>query len=205
MKSNFSDKARRDYHLIEEAKNGNKKAYADLLGYYRDSLYFLLLKMVNNKEDAEDLTIESFEKAFRNIDTYTPTFAFSTWLFKIATNHGIDFLRSQKSQKKHVSFDDSGNTTESSYMKSYSIAENSLNPEEKIIKSQKEKLLKEIVKKLPADYRRIVTMRYYNEYSYLEISEILEIPIGTVKARLHRSRELLLSTFEKHNIKKERL
>ena len=135
----------------------------------------------------------------------SPSFAFSTWLFKIATNHGIDFLRSKKSHKKYISFDNNDSADEFNYMHSFSIAEKSLNPEEKIIKSQKEKLLKEIVKKLPPDYRRIVTMRYYSEYSYIEISEILNIPIGTVKARLHRSRELLLSTFEKHNINKDRL
>src|SRR4030043_2430051 len=89
----LSDKAKSDLLLVEEAKKGNEKAFASLMNRYRDSIYFMLLKMVNNPSDAEDLTIEAFGKAFRSIDTYTPRFAFSTWLFMIATNNCIDFIR----------------------------------------------------------------------------------------------------------------
>ena len=84
--------------LVEQAKQGSEKAFATLMNRYRDSIYFMLLKMVNNPSDAEDLTIEAFGKAFRNLELYTPKFAFSTWLFKIATNNCVDFIR-----KKQVS------------------------------------------------------------------------------------------------------
>jgi DNA-directed RNA polymerase specialized sigma24 family protein len=80
----LSDKARGDLLLVDEAKKGNEKAFASLMNRYRDSIYYMVLKMVNNASDAEDLTIEAFGKAFRNLDSYTPKFAFSTWLFKIA-------------------------------------------------------------------------------------------------------------------------
>jgi RNA polymerase sigma-70 factor (ECF subfamily) len=203
--SNFSDKAIRDFRLIKNAKNGDQKAYAELLGYYKDSLFFMLIKMVKSKEDAEDLTIEAFEKAFRNLASYSSSFAFSTWLFKIATNHGIDFLRTQKKRKKEVYIDSQDSNSDFNASYSMPIIEESNNPEEIIVQEQKEELLKSIIKRMSPDYRRILTMRYFEEYSYTEISEKLDIPIGTVKARLFRSRELLLSIMKKHNINKDRL
>lgn len=196
---NFSDKAKRDFELIKLAKQGDQAAFAQLLGYYRESLYFLLLKMVSSKEDAEDLTIETFEKAFRKINTYKPSYAFSTWLFRIATNHGIDFLRTSEKRFMNVSIDENFNS-EGEYHKQIVISENEPNPEEKIESIQKKDILKRIIQKLPVDYRRILVLRYFEEYSYGEISEKLELPLGTVKARLHRSRELLMSTLKKHNI-----
>jgi RNA polymerase sigma-70 factor (ECF subfamily) len=202
--SNFSDKAKRDYHLVQLAKNGDQKAFAELLGYYRDSLYFMLLKMVKNKDDAEDLTIEAFGKAFKNIDSYSSAFAFSTWLFKIATNNGIDFLRSQKALRSHVSLDQNDYDSDNSYSGKNTLVENHPNPEEKMIAEQKEKLLRTVMKKLHPDYRRILTMRFFDELSYNEIAEELGIPIGTVKARLFRSRELLISILKKHNIETDK-
>ena len=88
---NLSEKGRHDYKLVLLAIKGDQKAYAELLDRYKDAIYYMLLKMVNNKSDAEDLTIEAFGKAFKNIEQYTPNYAFSTWLFKIATNNCIDF------------------------------------------------------------------------------------------------------------------
>ena len=199
LSPNFSDKAKRDYRLIQLAIEGNQTAFAELMGYYRESLYFLLLKMVKSKEDAEDLTIETFEKAFRKIDTYKPVYAFSTWLFRIATNHGIDFLRTAEKRMNNVYIDSDFNF-EGNTHKRVVITEDSLNPEEKIVNNQKKSIIKNIIQKLPPDYRRIIVLRYFEEYSYSEISEKLNLPLGTVKARLHRSRELLLSTLKKHNI-----
>ena len=99
----LSDKAKGDLLLVEEARKGNEKAFASLMNRYRDSIYYMLLKMVNNPSDAEDLTIEAFGKAFRNLESYTPKFAFSTWLFKIATNNCVDFIR--KKQLSPAPFD----------------------------------------------------------------------------------------------------
>jgi len=96
LDNTLSEKAKNDLVLVEMAKNGNEKAFSMLLNRYRDSIYFMLIKMVNNASDAEDLTIEAFGKAFRNLDTFTPDFAFSTWLFKIASNNCIDFIRKKQ-------------------------------------------------------------------------------------------------------------
>ena len=186
--SHLSDKAQLDYKLVKQAISGDQKAYASLMERYRDSIYFLLLKMVNNKDDADDLTIQAFGKAFKNLKQYTPNFAFSTWLFKIASNNCIDFIRRKK--KRTLSIDrrqenDDGMET------TIHLKSDMLDPEEKFVKKQKIKLLHEIVKKLKPRYRELVELRYFKELSYEEIAEQLEIPLGTVKAQLFRAREFL--------------
>ncbi len=191
---NFSDKAKRDFKIVERAKNGDQKAYADLMGLYKDSIYFMLLKMVNNKRDAEDLTIEAFGKAFKNLHLYTPNFAFSTWLFKIASNSGIDFLRKQKSIQRHISLDQAEEERISE--SSVNLISSNPDPEESMIKKQKSILMHTVVKKLNPLYRKLIELRYFKEYSYLEIAEELNLPLGTVKIRIHRSKELLFNTLK---------
>ena len=196
-----SDKAKYDLELVEKAIAGDQKAYAELLSRYRDSIYFMLLKMVNNKSDAEDLTIEAFGKAFKNIKQYSPNFAFSTWLFKIASNNGIDFLR--KKRGVVVSIDGEGNDQEDS--KPMSVISEDLDPSEEMIKSQIVDLVHTVVAKLKPRYRTLVEMRYFQELSYEEISEQLNLPLGTVKAQLFRSRELLYNILKNTETANNRL
>jgi len=185
---NLSEKAQQDYRLVLKARKGDQQAYADLMGRYRDSIYFMLLKMVNNASDAEDLMIEAFGKAFKNIDQYTPSFAFSTWLFKIATNNCIDFIR-----KKRASLISIDQTNDDQEVQSITIQSDTPDPEEHMINEQKIKLLREVVSKLKPRYRILVELRYFKEYSYEEISDELNVPLGTVKAQLFRARELLFN------------
>ncbi len=187
--SNLSVKAVYDYNLIRLALDkGDQKAYAELMGRYHDSVYFMLLKMVNNKDDADDLTIEAFGKAFKRLAQYTPNFAFSTWLFKIASNNCIDFIR----RKKMITFsiDRTFENDEGGEM-SMDIKSTGPNPEESFVKKQKVKHMHAIVDKLKPRYRVLVEMRYFEELSYEEISAKLELPLGTVKAQLFRAREFL--------------
>jgi RNA polymerase sigma factor (sigma-70 family) len=184
--SNLSEKAQQDFKLVLKAIAGDQKAYADLLGRYRDAIYFMLLKMVNNAVDAEDLTIEAFGKAFKSIHQYAPNYAFSTWLFKIATNNAIDFIRKRRANL--ISIDQSHDDDGSVHV---SIQDTEPDPEESIINQQKVKMMRSIVSKLKPRYRRLIELRYFSEYSYEEISEELDLPIGTVKAQLFRARELL--------------
>ena len=188
----FSSKAERDRHLVKKAIDGDQKAYAELLSSYRDSLFFMMKKMVNNVDDAEDLTIESFGKAFNLLKSYTGKYAFSTWLFKIATNHCIDFIRKQK---KHtlLSIDESN---DSDTLPNQYIVSDSPDPEEKMIWHQKGEQINDFVNRLHPDYQKIIKMKYFQSLSYIEIAEELDIPLGTVKARLYRSKELLLSTLK---------
>lgn len=191
--SNLSAKGIYDWKLVQRAlKKGDQKAYAELMGRYKDTIFFMLLKMIRDKDDADDLTIEAFGKAFSHLHQYTPDYAFSTWLFKIATNNCIDFIRHRK---EAVSLDKTYTTADGG---EFSIEPKSefLNPEEKAIKKQKIQLMQSVVEKMQPRYRRLVELRYFEERTYEEIAAELELPIGTVKAQLFRARALLYHTLK---------
>ncbi|MGQ7867977.1 RNA polymerase sigma factor [Sunxiuqinia sp. sy24] len=196
LNPNLSDKAQQDYALVESALRGDEKAFAKLLSKYKDAIYFMLLKMVNNKSDAEDLTIEAFGKAFKNLHQYSPSYAFSTWLFKIASNNCIDFLRKKKGV--HVSIESNPDSNDNE--QSVRLKSKDPNPEEKLIRIQKAILLRRIVHKLKPRYRTLVELRYFREYSYEEIAKELNLPLGTVKAQLFRAREMLFKMIESTEI-----
>lgn len=189
INTNLTDKAQRDFRLVQLAlNNSDQKAYAELMYNYRDSVYFMLLKMTSNTDDADDLTIEAFGKAFKNLHQYTPDYAFSTWLFKIASNNCIDFIRKRKREilavDKNIE-DEEGNEIGNQ------LQSPTLDPEEKLIEKQKIILMREVVERLKPHYRRLVELRYFEELSYEEISEELQLPLGTVKAQLFRARDFL--------------
>ena len=186
INNDLSDKAKGDLLLVEKARGGNEKAFASLMNRYRDSIYYMLLKMVNNPSDAEDLTIEAFGKAFRNLDSYTPKYAFSTWLFKIASNNCVDFIR-----KKQVSPTPLDHLQDSLDNVTVNIQSDMPDPEESLINHQKIAALKDIISQLKPRYKTLIELRYYKEYSYEEISSELNLPIGTVKAQLFRAKTLL--------------
>lgn len=194
----FSEKAKEDYDLVLAAKDGDQKAYAELLGRYRDAIYFMILKMINNKSDAEDLTIEAFGKAFKNIHQYSSDYAFSTWLFKIASNNCIDYLRKNKiSSYQTITSSDEISRSDDDSEPTITLSSDSLDPEESMIKNQKANLMRTVVQKLKPRYRKLIELRYFNEFSYEEIAQELELPIGTVKAQLFRARELLYNTLKR--------
>lgn len=196
MPNELSDKAKQDYALVQQAQKGNQHAFAQLLSRYWDSVYFMILKMAHNKDDAEDLTIEAFGKAFKYIHNYEPEFAFSTWLFKIANNNAIDFLRRQHA--KTISIDSQGRDADED--NPVQLQSDTPDPEEVLISKQKTELLKTIVQELKPRYSRLVQLRYFEEYSYEEIAETLNLPIGTVKAQLFRAKELLYNIIVRKDV-----
>lgn len=185
----FSDKALEDFKLIDQAVEGqDQQAFAELMKRYKNPVYHMILKMVRNVDDAEDLTIEAFAKAFKNLHKFKKDFTFSTWLFRIATNNTIDFIRKKRldTMSLNTSFkDDNGDAV------TIDVQDRNLNPQEEAIKAQKIELVQMFVTKLPAKYQRLVRLRYFDELSYDEIAKELEAPLGTVKAQLHRARELM--------------
>lgn len=195
--SHLSEKAQKDYELVIRAtKKKDQQAFAELMDKYKDSIYYMLLKMVNNNDDAEDLTLEAFGKAFNRLHQYTPNFAFSTWLFKIATNNCIDFLRKKK--KNVMSVDNRiANNDGDDFM--FEIKSEGMSPEQLAMNGQKIQLMRQYVKKLKPRYEILVEMRYFKEMSYDEISNELNLPLGTVKAQLFRAREFLYNIM-KHSI-----
>lgn len=187
--NNLTTKAVYDFKLVQLAiTKGDQKAYAELLGRYRESVYFMMLKMVNNKDDADDLTIEAFGRAFKKLDQYTPNYAFSTWLFKIASNNAIDFLRKKKLNNT-ISMDTKNENSD--YDTGNLVRSNTLDPEEFYIKKQKVEMVRAVIDKLKPKYKELVELFYFQELSHEEISERLNLPIGTIKAQLFRARDFL--------------
>jgi len=185
----FSNKALEDFDLIDKAvQEKDQQAYATLMKRYKKAVYFMILKMIRDADDAEDLTMEAFAKAFRNLERFKKDYTFSTWLFRIATNNTIDFIRKKKLKTMSLNntlSDDSGNSV------NIDVEDDDNNPQDQFIRSQRIDMVRIFVDKLPAKYRKLVQLRYFDELSYEEIAQELDKPLGTVKAQLHRSRELL--------------
>ena len=189
LNKQFSEKALEDFKLIDAATEGlDEQAYGELMKRYKKPVYHMILKMVRNVDDAEDLTIEAFAKAFKNLHRFKKDYTFSTWLFRIATNNAIDFIRKKKLEtfSLNTSFkNDNGDSV------NIDVEDQNLDPQEEAIKSQKIELIHIFVTKLPPKYQRLVKLRYFDELSYDEIAKELDAPLGTVKAQLHRARELM--------------
>jgi len=192
MKKNTrpSGNTRNDADLVLSARSGDAKAFDQLMNRYKSTLYFKILKMVKNDTDAEDLTIESFEKAFKNIKKCQPQYSFSTWLFSVATHHTIDHLR-----KKMIVFvplkspdENDKNNSDESFNDLVTTTEN---PEEILIKKQNINLLSVALSSLKPKYQVMVKLRYLKEFSYSEIAKELNLPLSTVKIQLFRSRLML--------------
>ena len=195
---NLSARAREDYDYVLKAIAGDQKAYAVLLDRYKNSVYHTMYKMVSNREDADDLTLEAFGKAFNKLHSYAPRYAFSTWLFKIAINNCIDHIR--KKRLHLLSIDDpiepNGDHDYSNNLKA-----STLDPEEQFIRAQRVKLMRTIMGKLSTKYRLMIELRFFEELSYDEIAKELDIPLGTVKAQLFRAKEILYNILQQPGAK----
>lgn len=190
-----SEKAQRDYKLVLAAREqDDQNAYADLMHHYREPVYLMFLRMTHDPMTADDLTMETFSKAFSQLTTYSPQNTFATWLFSIASNRGIDFIR--RRHMDTVSLSSVSVRVNEEDTLEYPVPSNDPNPEEALIDSQLSMALTEVVEQLPERYRRIVKLRYYEELSYEEISAKLRIPLGTVKIHLRRARQLLAETMK---------
>ncbi len=180
-----------DYALIDKIRDGDRyaqdQAYRKLLSKYRSQIYNLILKIVHNPNEVEDLVQESFSKAFNSIANFNKEFAFSTWLYRIATNSSIDFLR--KRRLKTFSIDSPIKTKDDEY--TMEIPDSTSEPGKNIMQSQRDALVQDAIQHLPAKYRRVIEMRHLQERTYEEIADDLKLPLGTVKAHIFRAREML--------------
>ena len=179
-------------HYIAEATKGNQKAFNFLLDTYWNDVYGFQLKRTQNENDAEDITIQAFAKAFDKIDTYNPKYSFKTWLTTISKNIHIDLVRKRKtSVENEASSEDEG-----SY---YEIPDDAPSPEDKLITEQNlAKLLRDI-KKLKPHYQEVINLRYFQELSYNEIAEQLDEPMNNVKVKLLRAKKLLAEIIQKRS------
>lgn len=169
---------------IEKAKIGDQVAFTSLLDYYWNEVYGFMLQRTQNETDAEDITIETFAKAFDKISTYNPDFQFNTWLISIAKNVHIDMLR----KKRSTLFID---ITDEEDNQAYNIADSSPSAEDKLITEQNLSRLLQFIKELKPHYQEVIQLRYFQELSYQEISEELQEPLSNVKVKLLRAKKLL--------------
>ena len=176
-----------DAALIKRALAGDQKAYKKLRMKYHEAIYNLIYRMIRDKDEVEDLTQEAFIKAFTSLSSFNDEFAFSTWLYKIATNNCIDYIRRKKLQT--FSIDKPIESKESDFV--YELPDSTYEPDQELIDRQRRKMLEDAISSLPAKYRQVIHLRHVEEKEYQEIAAILKLPLGTVKAHIFRAREML--------------
>ncbi len=198
LNSKLSSRAIDDYSLVCHAVDGNQQAYSALMSRYRGSVYTAMYKMVNNRDDADDLTLEAFGKAFNKLPSYAPNYAFSTWLFKIAVNNCIDHIRKKRLYTMSI---DEPIKSDGDKEFSHTIRDYDQDPEQRMMHEQKLAHIRRLVEKMNTKYRVMLELRYYEELSYEEIALELDLPLGTVKAQLFRAKELLQQQLQNNNSK----
>jgi RNA polymerase sigma-70 factor (ECF subfamily) len=187
------DSRSEDSRNIKKALKGDQTAYRAILKKYHDQVYNLLYRMVHDKDEVEDLTQEAFIKAFNSLANFNEEFAFSTWLYKIATNNCIDYIRKKKLAT--FSIDKPIESKDGEY--SFEIPDSTYEPDKTLIAGQRTKILEEAVNALPEKYRQVILMRHTEDKDYQEIADTLKLPLGTVKAHIFRAREILYKKLKK--------
>lgn len=186
-RANASASSLEDDKFVEEALAGREDSYTKLVDKYQKPIYFHIRKMIKEVELVDDLVQEVFMKAFHNLSSYSNEYAFSTWLYRIATNHTIDYLRKKKLQTLSIN---QPYTTKDGEME-IQLPDETYATDEPVIKKQRKQIVQQAIADLPEKYRAVIEMRHMEEKSYQEIAEILDLPLGTVKAHIFRARELL--------------
>lgn len=182
-----------DHQLVEQVLAGNMSCYELLFERYQAQLYAATLQKTGDEQDARDILQETFVKAYFNLARYNPEYTFGQWIYTIARNLFIDYTRRKKSSTATISIDRQG-------LGGISPAADTLNPEERIISDQRSTQLEKIMAELPPRYRTMIELRFIKEYSYEEIAEKLNMPIGTVKTQIHRARERMCNLIRDRKI-----
>ncbi len=181
------DSRSEDSAIIAEALAGQDRAYQRLMDKYHDAIFNFIYRMVRDREQVEDLTQEAFIKAFASLKSFNEEYAFSTWLYKIATNNSIDYIRKKKLQM--FSIDKPVESKDSDF--TFELPDDSYEADRELISDQRSVMLNDAIDQLPEKYRLVIRLRHVEERSYEEIAKMLKLPIGTVKAHIFRARELL--------------
>lgn len=172
---------------IIQVKNGDQAAFGDVVRYFEQRIYQHCFRMLRNGHDAEEVAQEAFIRAYVNIHRYNENRKFTTWLYRIATNLAIDRMRKRKPDY-YLDAEIKGANGLNMYS---NLAFDEALPEEKVVQLEQSEYIHREIVALPSKYRFVIMLRYLEEFSVKEISQILDIPVGTVKTRLHRGRESL--------------
>ena len=174
-----------DRELVRLALENRQEAYTRLLVRHKDRVQAFINKLIVNSSESEDLVLMSFDKAFRNLKHYNPKYAFSTWLYSIVQNLCIDHFR--KNKQYFVSLEEAQETED-------------INPEEVMIAEQQKQAIESVISRLKPDYAEVIRLRYMQHYAYEEIADTLNVPLGTVKTRIHRAKVMLAQIIEQESV-----
>lgn len=181
-----------EFNIVQKALCGDQRAFEQLYTKYNKSLLHQIRSIVKNEEDALDITIEAFSKAFQSLHRYSPDFSFSTWLFRIGINTAIDFVRNSKNKLDgRISLDKQIMSEDSDDAPGFQLPSEDKTPDEVLMSSQRIDFIRGVIALLPRWQRRMMELRYIDNFSYDEIADELGIPLGTVKGMLHRAKEIL--------------
>lgn len=172
---------------IKQVLKGDQSAYGEIVEIYKDKVFQLCYRILGNRHEAEDMAQEAFIRAYVNISSFNIDLKFSTWLYRIATNLCIDRIRKKKPDY-YLDAEVSGTDGLTMYSQ---VASDTILPEDEIESLELQETIQREITKLPEKYRSVIVLKYIEELSLNEISEILDIPLGTVKTRIHRGREAL--------------
>lgn len=191
---NDKENQEEDFEAVKRVLGGDTSAFRILQNKYKRLISSLIRRMVRDEDDIEDLTQETFIKAFNALNTFQFGYSFSAWIYRIASNNCIDFLRKKRFQ--HVSLSQPLNNEDDDYF--IQIEDSSHRPDLQYIAKERKNALNKAIRTLPENYQEIIKLRHEYEMDYSEISDKLEIPLGTVKAHLFRARKLLLTELKRH-------
>lgn len=187
LASNKAESKKEDIQLVEQALKGNQFAYDKLMKKYRSTISFVLLRIIQDKSEVEDIVQEVFINTFKSLNTYKKQYSFFSWIYKIALNKGIDYLRKKKLQTFSIN---KPINTKNGEMQ-FELPDSTYEPDKQIIASERAALVQWAIEQLPAKYKKVIIMRHQEEKDYAEIAKELKLPIGTVKVHIFRARELL--------------
>ncbi len=176
-----------EQRIIQRAKNGDRDAFAELVDLYKDKIYHVSYRMLGNRQEAEDVAQETFLRVYANLDSYDPKYKFSTWIYRIASNLSIDVIRKRK---KNLSID--AEITGADGVDWHDrLADTSKGPEEEVLTDELQEEVQGAIMGLSPKYRVVMLLRYIENLSLQEISEVVQLPVSTIKTRIHRGREAL--------------
>ena len=181
--------------IIQRAIAGDERAYAEIVERYRPQIFNLIIRMVRTREEAEDLTQETFIKAFHSLLSFNAEYAFSTWLYKIAVNNCIDFFRKKRLLTTSI---DTPIVAKDGELQRELPDEGDRSPDSGLIEQEHKNYIQAAIDSLPVKYREAIVLRHVHDKSYEEISAVLQIPIGTVKVRIFRALEMLKRKLRDH-------
>jgi RNA polymerase sigma factor, sigma-70 family len=178
--------------LVKRALKGDQHAFVDIVDLYQDKLYHMAYRMLYNRQEAEDVVQDTFLRVYRNLDRYDDSMKFSTWIYRIATNLCIDRLR-----RRRPTYSLDAESTDHEGLDGYSVMpSDDRTPESEILLSETQRIIRQAIENLPAKYKTVMVLRYLQDMSLQEISDVMDMPVTTIKTRVHRGREFLRKRLE---------